>query len=136
MRFLDHRGAFPGSSGQTACFFSGFQILIWPGLPSCSSLAGIILRAGKKRGKRGNIETGIPIIPFGLQGLFVLWPERLGSSHRFCLPSARFHTGAALGLKMGDKQRGETMGNAFCNVCSLSFGSPPYLPLLLTFQSP
>ena len=55
--------------------------------------------------------------------------------HRFCLPSAWFHTGAALQLKMG-MIKGKTLGNSSHNVCSSNIGFFPDFPVLLTFQSP
>ena len=55
--------------------------------------------------------------------------------HRFCLPSAWVHTGAALQLKMGTI-KGKTIGNSSYNVCSSNTGFFPDLPVLLTFQSP
>ena len=55
--------------------------------------------------------------------------------HRFCLPSACFHAGAAPQLKMGTI-KGKTMGNSSYNVCSSNISFFPDLPVLLTFQSP
>lgn len=74
---LGHKGHFSGFSGQKARFFLAYFILIWPRLPSFSSLSGIILRAGIKRKQN---ETGIFITPSGLLGLFIFWSERLGCS--------------------------------------------------------
>ena len=72
-----HKGHFSWFPWPESQIFLRIFILIWPRLPSFSSLSGIILRAGIK--KKQN-ETGIFITPSGLLGLFIFWSERLGCS--------------------------------------------------------